>query len=54
MGQEQQATILDAAAKRLGLPEAQVRELFNRQTYTLGQAEQKALVRFLLSNPKRD
>jgi chorismate dehydratase len=48
-GQEQQATILDAAARRLGLPEAQVRELFKRQTYTLGQAEQKALVRFLLS-----
>jgi predicted solute-binding protein len=52
VGQEQQATILDASAKRLGLPEARVSELFKRQTYTLGQAEQKALVRFLLSSPK--
>jgi predicted solute-binding protein len=46
-GQEQQATIVDASAKRLGLAETRVKELFKRQTYTLGLAEQKTLVRFL-------
>jgi predicted solute-binding protein len=45
--QEQQATILAAGATRLGLDEARVKELFQRQTYTLGQPEQKALARFL-------
>jgi predicted solute-binding protein len=45
--QEQQATIVGASAKRLGLDETRVRELFKRQSYTLGQPEQKALARLL-------
>jgi predicted solute-binding protein len=47
MAQEQQATVVDAAAKRLGLDETRVKELFKRQTYKLGQVEQKAVARFL-------
>jgi predicted solute-binding protein len=44
---EQQATVLEVATQRLGLPQAQVKELFNRQRYTLGDPEQKGLARFL-------
>src|SRR3954447_16855714 len=43
--QEQQATVVEASARRLGLEEARVRELFTRQRYVLGQEEQKGLAR---------
>jgi chorismate dehydratase len=44
---EQQSTILAEAAQRLQIPQAQVKELFARQRYTLGPDEQKGLARFL-------
>ena len=47
VGQEQQAAILDLAAERLKIGKAQVKELFARQSYTLGEREQKGLARFL-------
>lgn len=46
-GQEQQATILEEAAGRLGMAKEQVKELFARQRYTLGPQEQKGLGSFL-------
>jgi predicted solute-binding protein len=45
--QEQQSTILDEAASRLGLKKDRVKELFARQRYTLGEKEQKGLAYFL-------
>lgn len=45
--QEQQATILEEGAGRLGVPKEQVKELFARQRYTLGPQEQKGLGSFL-------
>lgn len=45
--QEQQATILEEAAERLGVDKARVKELFARQRYTLGPQEQKGLGSFL-------
>ena len=44
---EQASSVLDVAATRLGLPTARVKELFARQTYTLGTNEQKGLATFL-------
>lgn len=44
---EQASSVLDVAATRLGLPTARVKELFARQTYTLGTNEQKGLGTFL-------
>ena len=44
--QEQQTTILEEAATRLNLDRARVKELFARQTYTLGEKEQKGLAHF--------
>lgn len=54
---EQASTVLDAAAASAALPVARVKELFARQTYTLGTDEQKGLAKFLdmagrLSNKK--
>ncbi|HEX9988288.1 MAG TPA: MqnA/MqnD/SBP family protein [Chloroflexia bacterium] len=45
--QEQQSTILDEAATRLGLKKETVKGLFARQKYTLGEKEQKGLAYFL-------
>jgi chorismate dehydratase len=45
--QEQLASVLGEASKRLGLEQGRVKELFGRQTYILGQDEQKGLARFL-------
>ncbi len=45
--QEQQATIIGAAAQRLKIKPDQVKELFARQRYTLGELEQKGLAHFL-------
>lgn len=51
---EQQATVSQVGAQRLGISEAAVKELFGRQSYTLGAAEQKGLARFLtLAGPNR-
>lgn len=44
--QEQQATILEEATRRLGLERSRVKELFARQSYTLGEKEQKGLAHF--------
>lgn len=44
--QEQQSTILEEAASRLNLDRARVKELFARQSYTLGEKEQKGLAHF--------
>ena len=44
--QEQGSTILEAAANRLDLDRARVKELFARQSYTLGEKEQKGLAHF--------
>jgi chorismate dehydratase len=44
--QEQQATLLEEAAQRLGLEHTRVKELFARQSYTLGEKEQKGLAHF--------
>jgi len=44
--QEQQATIMEEASRRLGLEAARVNELFARQRYTLGDKEQKGLAHF--------
>ena len=44
--QEQQATIVEEAMSRLGLERARVKELFARQSYTLGEKEQKGLAHF--------
>jgi len=44
--QEQQATIMEEASRRLGLEAARVKELFARQRYTLGDKEQKGLAHF--------
>lgn len=45
--QEQQATILEEAGGRLGMPREQAKELLARQRFTLGQQEQKGLGSFL-------
>lgn len=45
--QEQQASILDEAASRLRMKKDDVKQLFARQRYTLGQQEQKGLASFL-------
>lgn len=45
--QEQQASILDEAASRLGMKKDDVKQLFARQRYTLGPQEQKGLAGFL-------
>jgi predicted solute-binding protein len=45
--QEQQASVLETAAQRLGIGGGQVKELFARQRYSLGEAEHKGLARFL-------
>jgi chorismate dehydratase len=45
--QEQQASILDEAASRLGMKNEAVKQLFARQRYTLGPQEQKGLAGFL-------
>ena len=47
--QEQQATVVDLGARRLGIRDEEVRALFSRQKYALGEIEQKALARFLSS-----
>lgn len=44
---EQQASIVEEAITRLGLNKVRIEELFARQSYTLGQQEQKGLARFL-------
>ncbi len=44
---EQEATILQVGSERLGLKQPAVKELFNRQRYSLGEIEQKGLARFL-------
>lgn len=44
---EQASTVLDAAAAALALKPERVKELFARQTYTLGTNEQKGLATFL-------
>lgn len=44
--QEQQATIVDEASRRLGLETRRVKELFARQRYTLGEKEQKGLAHY--------
>lgn len=46
-GQEQRASILAEASKRLGLEQTEVKELLARYRYTLGESEQKGMVRFL-------
>lgn len=45
--QEQQATILEEAASRLGMERDPVKQLLARQRYSLGQQEQKGLAAFL-------
>lgn len=45
--QEQSATIVDEASRRLGLEKEQVKALFARQRYTLSEPEQKGLAQFL-------
>ncbi|MEO8287392.1 MAG: MqnA/MqnD/SBP family protein [Chloroflexota bacterium] len=44
---EQQSTVLQEASSRLNLPQARVKELFARQSYTLATEEQKGLAHFL-------
>jgi chorismate dehydratase len=44
---EQTGSVLDAAASRLSLKPARLKDLFARQTYTLGPNEQKGLATFL-------
>jgi predicted solute-binding protein len=44
---EQEATVTQVAADRLGLEPPAVKDLFSRQRFTLGDAEQKGLARFL-------
>jgi predicted solute-binding protein len=44
---EQEATVTQVAAERLGITAAVVKDLFSRQRYTLGDPEQKGLARFL-------
>ena len=45
--QEQQAAIIAEGASRLKMDTARVKELFNRQHYTLGETERKGLAYFL-------
>jgi predicted solute-binding protein len=45
--QEQQSAIIDEVAARLKTDKTRAKELFTRQRYTLGEAEQKGLARFL-------
>jgi chorismate dehydratase len=45
--QEQQATVVEEAASRLGMKADDVKQLFARQRYTLGPQEQKGLASFL-------
>lgn len=45
--QEQQASVLDEASRRLGMKKEMVKELFGRQQYTLREQAQKGLARFL-------
>jgi predicted solute-binding protein len=44
---ENVSTVQDEASRRLGLPAAQIKELFARQRFMLGQDEQRGLAHFL-------
>jgi predicted solute-binding protein len=44
---EQQANVLAEGTRRLNMKQERVKDLFGRQTYTLGHEEQKGLARFL-------
>lgn len=44
--QEQQSTLLEEGSRRLSFDRSRVKELFARQTYTLGEKEQKGLAFF--------
>ncbi len=50
--QEQQATIIEEASNRLGIDHTRVKELFARQSYTLGEKEQKGLAHFFTLTSK--